>query len=100
MSLSDLEFFENIFIDLNKGFGKEYNLFSCSEAILIAETLKTKEKIIEFSNNTSDQQLIMVPNLSNEHSGGTFSLACKLAILYIPRLRENIREEKINDIIT
>lgn len=96
MRKEDLEFFEKLIGDLNAGFGKEYNLFACEEGIKISEALKTKEKIIEFHKSTWEVQKEMVPTIDDGHSGNTFGLACKLAIAYIPM----IRDRKIDIIIT
>lgn len=96
MRKEDLEFFENLIGDMNAGFGREYNLFSCEEGIKIAESLKTKDKIIEFHKATWEEQKIMVPTIDDGHSGNTFGMACKLAIAYLPM----IRDKKIDTIIT
>ena len=49
MTLEDSNFFNELLGDsINEGFGKEYNIFCCEQAVVIAESLKTKEKIAEF----------------------------------------------------
>jgi len=48
MAQEDREFFESIVGDLNSGFGEDYNIFCCDQGILIAESLRNKEKIVEF----------------------------------------------------
>lgn len=95
MSNEDLNFFTNLIGDLNRGFGEKYNLFACEEAIKIAKSLKTKDNIIAFHKYSSEDQFKMVPDLSDDHSGNTFVLSCKLAISYLPMLRE----KKIDKII-
>lgn len=96
MKKEDLEFFEKLIGDMNSGFGKEYNIFACEEGIKIADALKNKDKIIEFHKATSEIQKEMVPSMDDGHSGNTFNLACRLAIAYLPM----IRDKKIDTIIT
>ena len=95
MRKEDRDFFEGIVGDFNSGFGEDYNIFACEQGILIAEALRTRDRIVEFNKASCDRQKEMVPLLSSDHSGGTFSMACSLAITYIPMLREN----RINEII-
>ena len=54
MKKEDLDFFENLVgkENLDKGFGREYNLFAMEQAIVIAEALQTKEAIIEFNDKS------------------------------------------------
>lgn len=95
MTLEDSNFFNELLGDsINEGFGKEYNIFCCEQAVVIAESLKTKEKIAEFFKLNYDI-LEMVPLLSDDHSGNTFGMSCKLAIAYLPMLRD----KKIDEII-
>ena len=75
--------------------GLGYNRFCCEQGILIAESLKTKDKIIEFHKMDWDNQKKLVPGLDDGHSGNTFSSACKLAIAYLPR----IRDKRIDEVI-
>jgi len=96
MTTQDLDFFKEKLGDLNEGFGYEYNIFCCEQAIIIATALQTKDKIIEFNKADSNTQFKMVPGLSDDHSGNTFGMSCKIAIAYIPRLIENVRDEKID----
>jgi len=60
---------------------ESYELFCCSEAVLIAGTLKTPEKIKKFSesNNSWDY----VPKLDKGHSGNTIGMATNLAYWYL-----------------
>lgn len=96
MTKDERKFFEEIVGgDLDVGFGLEYNLFCCEQGILIAETLKTKEKIIEFHKAKWEDQKKMVPIISDDHSGNTFGMSCHLAIAYIPM----IRDKKIGEIL-
>ena len=99
MSKEDLEFFKNLVGDLSEGFGYNYNIFCCEQGILIANALETKEKIVEFHKADWDVQKEMVPMLSDDHSGNTFGMSCRLAISYLPQLKVNKRDEKIETII-
>jgi hypothetical protein len=42
-----------------------------------------------------DEQKKLVPGLDDGHSGNTFGMACRLAIAYLPR----IREKRIDEVI-
>lgn len=96
MTLEDNNFFNKLLGDsINEGFGKQYNIFCCEQAVVIAESLKTKEKILKFFKLDYDIQKEMVPLLSDDHSGNTFGMSCKLAISYLPMLRD----KKIDEII-
>lgn len=95
MTQEDREFFESIVGDLNSGFGEDYNIFCCDQGILIAESLRNKEKIVEFHKMEWNEQKKLVPGLDDGHSGNTFDMACRLAIAYLPR----IREKRIDEVI-
>jgi len=96
MIKEDKEFFESLVGDLNEGMGLSYNSFCCDQAILIAEFLRTKEKILEFHKMEDfDEQKKLVPGLDDGHSGNTFGMSCRLAIAYLPR----IREKRIDEVI-
>jgi hypothetical protein len=99
MNKDDRQFFEELTGGLDQGFGLEYNLFCCEQGMLIAESLQTKEKIVEFHKADWDIQKKMVPTISDEHSGNTFDMSCRLSISYLPQLKIKIRDEKIEDII-
>lgn len=58
-----------------------YELFCYEEAVLIAETLKTPEKVKELSE--SSDYWTMVPKLSKDHSGNTIGMAMRLAYWYL-----------------
>jgi len=53
-----------------------YEMFIMTQATLIYDTLKTKEKVEEFKLAEYDIQKEMVPELSDGHSGNTFGGAC------------------------
>jgi predicted lactoylglutathione lyase len=101
MRENDLEFFKSIGVTLYNTDGKydRYSGFCCEEAIMIAMILETEEKIIEFSKADNARQKEMVSCISEEHSGHTFNMACKLAVAYLPMLKVNMRDNKINDIV-
>jgi hypothetical protein len=101
MKREDLEFFENLVgkENLDKGFGREYNLFAMEQAIVIAEALQTKETIIEFKDKGWDEQKKLVPGLDDGHSGNTFGMALRFAIAYLPQLLVNHRDERIDSVI-
>lgn len=63
---------------------ESYELFCCEQAIAIAKSCKTPEKIQMFA-KTDDfkKQRKMVPDISDGHSGNTFGCAVKLAYLYL-----------------
>lgn len=98
MNNSDLEFFKSIGVkfDEKDDMGNRYITFCCEQAILISETLRNKEKIEAFYKADWDEQKKMVPGISDDHSGNTFTQACKLAIHYIPMLRD----KRIDDILS
>lgn len=99
MSKDDIEFFKSIGVTFGSEgpMGDRYNMFCCEQAILITETLRTKEKIVAFHETRSwDEQRTMVPLVSDDHSGNTFNMACKLTIHYIPMLRD----KRIDDILS
>lgn len=60
-----------------------YELSVCTDAALIAWTLKTPEAIAAFHDLPWEQQQEMVPGLFDGHSGNSFGAACYLARLYI-----------------
>lgn len=100
MKAEDLEFFTNLLGDhMDDGFGREYNLFCCEQGVEIATALETKERIVEFHKMDWEEQKELVPNLSDGHSGNTFSMSCRLAISYLPQLIINKRDDRIETIV-
>jgi len=95
MKQVDREFFESIVGDLNSGMGEAYNRYCCEQGIIIAEALRSKDKIIEFSKMGWGQQKAEVPGLDDGHSGNTFNMACRLAIVYLPQIRDRRIDEVI-----
>jgi len=61
-----------------------YELFTCEQAVAIADALKTTEAIGAFYklDKFADQKAL-VPVLLDEHSGNTFGTACLLARIYL-----------------
>ena len=94
MIQEDIDFFESKGVKLND----PYTIFGVSEGILIAECLETKEEILKFNSLSFSEQKKLVP-ISDEHSGGTFNLAIKSAIIYLEKLKQDKRDHKINHII-
>jgi hypothetical protein len=60
-----------------------YEMFTCEQAVVIADALKTKEAIEEFKNLDWAEQKAKVPLLDEGHSGNTFGCACALAYWYL-----------------
>jgi len=58
-----------------------YELFCCTEAILIAETLKTPEGVKEWAD--SDDRWAKVPDLDHGHSGNTMGASTQMAYWYL-----------------
>lgn len=102
MRKEDLEFFENLVgkENIDGGFGRGYNLFAMEQGVMIAEALQTKENIIEFNSKSFEEQLVLVPGLSDGHSSNTFNMSLRFAIAYIPQLKVNRRDERIESIIS
>jgi hypothetical protein len=98
MRKEDKEYFESLGVDFESGFGYSYNHFAISEGIMIAEILRDEEKIKEFSESTWEEQIKLVP-LSDNHSGGTFGIAIRSALLYLDKIKIDERDNKIDQII-
>jgi hypothetical protein len=94
----DKQFFESLGIEF-KGEWGDYKIFSASQGILIANVFETKEKILEFNKMSFEDQKKIVPGLSDDHSGGTWSMTIRFAIDYLPMLLVNKRDKKIDDIL-
>ncbi len=60
-----------------------YEVFCCEQAVLIAKTLGTAEKVGVFNKLTPAEQRVEVPDLSDEHSGNTFGSSVTMAALYL-----------------
>lgn len=70
-----------------------YELFCCEEAVKIATALKDRtEDVPAFAKLDWKQQLMIVPTLSDDHSGNTFGMACRLAHWYLSRPENIVRE--------
>jgi hypothetical protein len=98
MRKEDKDFFESMGINLYDGMGYAYNRFAISEGILIAEILRDKDKIMEFSNLSFDEQRKIVP-ISDNHSGGTWGIAIRAAIVYLKKIKIDDRDDKIDKIM-
>jgi hypothetical protein len=102
MSSSDYEFFVSLLggeDKLDGGFGKSYNIFAMEQGIVIAEALQTEESILDFRTKSWEDQKSLVPLLDDGHSGNTFGMSLRFALAYLPQLKVNKRDEKIDDII-
>lgn len=97
----DKIFFESLGVKFEdeKGEFDNYKYFACSQGIIIATALETEEKIREYNNLGWEEQKEMVPGISDDHSGGTWSLAINAAIRYLPMLLVNKRDKKIDNIL-
>lgn len=60
-----------------------YELFTCEQAVVIAQALQTVEAVRAFQAMDWDDQQRAVPGLSSDHSGNTFGCACFLARVYL-----------------
>ena len=60
---------------------ESYELFTCTEAVIIAEACGSAEKVREFSQ--CNDRWSMVPNLDKGHSGNTMGMATRLAYIYL-----------------
>lgn len=58
---------------------ESYEMFCCQEALKIAAVCKTTTDIAAFHDLKWEQQIMVVPTLSDGHSGNTFGFACVLA---------------------
>lgn len=74
------------FRNTNPNFRRDYEtyeVFCCEEAVLIANTLKTPEKVDDFYKASWDEKKKVVPDLDDGHSGNTFGTACLLAKFWL-----------------
>ena len=62
---------------------ESYEMFTCTQAVAIAESFKNTEEIEKWYDMDWDEQKKMVPELSDQHSGNTFGMAVKLAMFYL-----------------
>lgn len=60
-----------------------YELSCCTDAVLIATTLKTAAKIKRFAKASHKKQQELVPGMYDGHSGNSFGMALRLASLYV-----------------
>lgn len=69
-----------------------YELFSCEQAVVFAEALKTKEALAEFGKLPYEEQMKLVPAMSDGHSGNTFGAALRLAFWFVTNPENVVRE--------
>lgn len=96
MTQSEKEFFTLLFKKMPED---SYSLFCIEQAMLLAKSLRSKEKILEFDNLNDIDQKKAVPGFSDEHSGGTYAHTVKIAIAYLSELIEFKRDIKIDSIL-
>lgn len=60
-----------------------YELFCCEQAVVIAKGCKSAAGVEEFRKKEWEEQLKLVPELSDGHSGNTFGCAVRLAYWYL-----------------
>jgi hypothetical protein len=103
MTTVQREFFEGLYgeslnseIAFSEGFGLDYNMFCAEQAIIICETLRTEDAIINFNGVDWNEQVKMVTGLSHDHSGNTFEMSCRLAIKYLRIFKSIKRNDNYN----
>jgi hypothetical protein len=71
---------------------ESYELFTCTEAVKIANHFGSPDAINEFYHARGERQREMFPSLSDGHSGNTFGAACRFAQIYLsePELIERM----------
>lgn len=62
---------------------ESYELFCCTQAVLIADACKIPEAVQDFKGLEWSKQMELVPGLSDGHSGNTFGCAVSLAYHYL-----------------
>lgn len=60
-----------------------YEMFTCEQAVVMANALKTPAEVRRFHGLTLDEQMELVPGLSDGHSGNTFGMSCRLALDFL-----------------
>lgn len=62
---------------------ESYEMSCCIDAVKIAKACKTPEAVKDFQKLSWPEQLVMVPDLYDGHSGNSFGMAVYLAYLYL-----------------
>ena len=62
---------------------ESYELFCCTQAVLIADACKIPEAVQDFKGMEWSKQMELVPGLSDGHSGNTFGCAISLAYHFL-----------------
>lgn len=60
-----------------------YELMVCEQAVMIARTLETPDRVVEVSKLPAAEQKVALPALDEGHSGNSFGAAMTLAKLYL-----------------
>lgn len=63
-----------------------YELFCCEQAIIIANVCKTADEVEAFSKKEYNEQKAQVTEISDDHSGNSFSCSVHLAYWYLKEL--------------
>lgn len=85
----------NKFRNANPNFRRDYEpyeLFCCEQAIIFATHFKTTEALMRWEKLSWEQQKEELPKLSNDHSGNTFGMSCRLAHWYLSKPEMVIKE--------
>lgn len=69
-----------------------YELFCCQQAVLIANTFGTPERIAAWADLPWDEQKRQLPGLDDGHSGNTFACAVGLAKFYTSETPQRVFE--------
>ena len=62
---------------------ENYEMFCCTQAVGIADAMKTPEGVQNFKTKQWDEQKALFPELSDGHSGNTFGCSVALAYWYL-----------------
>ncbi len=69
-----------------------YELFCCEQAVVFALALKTPEAIENFAKASNEEQMRMLPNLDQNHSGNTMGTSIRLAHMFVSDQQDFIRK--------
>lgn len=62
-----------------------YELFTCEQAVVFADALKAPDALWVWHELPYKEQRAACPGMSDEHSGNTFGMACRLALDYLTK---------------
>lgn len=72
---------------------ESYEMFCLTEAVKIAEAMKTPEEVVKFQKMTFDEQ-VKLAGIEEGHSGNTFGSACNLAYWLLKDPTKVFKEKK------